>query len=134
MLSPGSTNPKLTQSGFDLVFRNIPTDEAIGEQMVQYAHEKGYEQMLIMAAKDTYGRGLANVLEREAARQNIEIVDRLSYLPNSDLSVFQPIADNWNQLTFDAIFVAGEQIVLQAGFAVQRGGALSAYVDHALSL
>jgi branched-chain amino acid transport system substrate-binding protein len=109
MLSPGSTNPKLTQQGFKLVFRNIPTDEVIGEQLVQYARQQGYTRALILAAKDTYGRGLANIVEDKAddADPKIEIVDRLSYLPGSDETDFEPIVENWNKLRFDAIFVLG---------------------------
>jgi branched-chain amino acid transport system substrate-binding protein len=109
MLSPGSTNPKLTRQGFELVFRNIPTDEVIGEQLIQYARQQGYTRVLILAAKDTYGRGLANILEDKAddADPKIDIVDRLSYLPGSDETDLGPIVENWKRLQFDAIFVAG---------------------------
>ena len=107
MLSPGSTNAKLTEQGLDLVFRSIPTDEEIGSRLAQYAQQQGYQRMLILAAKDTYGRGLANVFELEAPRQGIEIVDRLSYLPGSDDAFFKQILGRWKQLDFDAILVAG---------------------------
>lgn len=107
MLSPGSTSPRLTQQGFDLVFRNIPTDDEIGCQLARFAYNQGYHSMLILAAKDTYGRGLANVFETEAGRLNIEIVDRLSYPKNSDETFFQSILERWKQLSFDAIFIAG---------------------------
>src|SRR5690606_24523605 len=42
MLSPGSTNPALTMQGFDLVFRNVPTDDDIGRQLATYALTAGY--------------------------------------------------------------------------------------------
>jgi branched-chain amino acid transport system substrate-binding protein len=109
MLSPGSTNPKLTQQGFELVFRNIPTDEVIGEQLVQYVRQQGYTHALILAAKDTYGRGLANIVEDKAddREPKIEIVDRLSYLPGSEQADFEPVVENWQALQFDVIFVIG---------------------------
>jgi branched-chain amino acid transport system substrate-binding protein len=107
MLSPGSTNPQLTQQGFDLVFRNIPTDNAIGRQLAHYAQLQGYQRMVILSAKDTYGIGLANILETESAVRGIDIVDRLSYLAGSDRAAFVPIVETWKQLDFDAIFIAG---------------------------
>ena len=51
--------------------------------MVQYASDKGYQKMLIMAAKDTYGRGLANILERESTERGIEIVSTASWDPRN---------------------------------------------------
>lgn len=119
MLSPGSTNPKLTEQGFRLVFRNIPTDQVIGEQLIRYAREQGYLRVLILAAKDTYGRGLANILEDKAddAAPAIEIVDRLSYLPGSGEADMEPVVKNWMQLEFDAIFIAGT--MPEAGYFVK---------------
>jgi branched-chain amino acid transport system substrate-binding protein len=129
MLSPGSTNPKLTQQGFRLVFRNIPTDEVIGEQLIQYARQQGYTRALILAAKDTYGRGLANILEDKAddADPEIEIVDRLSYLPGSDETDLGPIVENWKKLKkFDAIFIAGTMPEAGHFVRVARGEGISA--------
>ncbi len=117
MLSPGSTNPQLTQQGFDLVFRNIPTDDAIGRQLAHYAQLQEYQRMVILSAKDTYGIGLANILETESAIRGIDIVDRLSYLSGSDRAAFVPIVETWKQLDFDAIFVAGT--MPEAGYFIQ---------------
>lgn len=105
MLSPGSTNPALTMQGFDLVFRNVPTDDDIGRQLATYALTAGYRRMLILYQNDTYGRELGNVFERYAARFGIEIVDRRSYVEGQ--GTFAPILKLWKKLPFDAIFVAG---------------------------
>jgi len=107
MLSPGSTNPQLTQQGFDLVFRSIPTDEAIGEALARYAARRGYRRMLILAAKNTYGRGLSNIFERHADRLQIEIVDRRSYPQGCDAPCFERILDHWAGLEYEAILIAG---------------------------
>ena len=107
MVSPGSTNPKLTQQGFDLVFRSIPTDEAIGEALAHHAFDQGYGRMLILAAKNTYGRGLSNIFEKHADRLQIEIVDRRSYPQGCDEPCFERILDRWAGLECDAILVAG---------------------------
>lgn len=113
MLSPGSTNPQLTRQGFDLVFRNIPTDEEFGRQLAYFAHRQGYRRMAILAAKDTYGRGLANIFEKRAGDLGIEIVDRFSYPQNSEPSFFRQILERWQEPSgaessfADAIFIAG---------------------------
>ena len=101
MMSPASTSPRLTRQEFDLVFSNIPSDEVIGRQMADFVYHQGYRQMVILAAKDAYGRGLANVVEGSG---RIIIVDRQSYLDDSS---FSQILENWKHLNFEAIFIAG---------------------------
>jgi len=105
MLSPTATAPKLTQQGFKLVFRNIPSDEKVGSQMADFAARQGYKRMMILSAKDAYGRGLGNIFEKWAGEVGITVVDRVSYRDGE--SNFQQVLTNWKDLDFDAIFIAG---------------------------
>ncbi len=105
MLSPGSTNPALTRQGFDLVFRNVPTDTEVGRQMARYALSAGYRRMVILYANDSYGRGLGNVFELEAQNLSITIVDRRSFVGGQ--SSFAEIVSALKRQDFDAVFFAG---------------------------
>jgi branched-chain amino acid transport system substrate-binding protein len=105
MICPAATSPKLTQQGFRLVFRTSPSNKQVGPQLASFAASQGYERMMIVSAKDAYGRGLGNVFEMHAGKEGIAIVDRVSYSDGE--SDFAPFLTHWGELDFDAVFVAG---------------------------
>lgn len=106
MLSPISTAPKLTRQGFERIFRNIPSDEDFGRQIVDFAARQGYRRVVIYYVNDAYGRGLATAIERRAEELEIDVVDRLSY-DGIDDREFRVALATWEPLEFDAIFLAG---------------------------
>jgi branched-chain amino acid transport system substrate-binding protein len=55
MLSPSATSPDLTRNGFQYIFRNVLSDNEVGRQLANYAHEKGYMRMVILYADGSYG-------------------------------------------------------------------------------
>jgi branched-chain amino acid transport system substrate-binding protein len=105
MICPAATSPKLTQQGFRLVFRTSPSNKQVGPQLASFAASQGYKRMMIVSAKDAYGRGLGNVFEMQAREEGVTIVDRVSYSDGE--SDFSPFLTHWKELDFDAIFVAG---------------------------
>ncbi|MBC7250022.1 MAG: ABC transporter substrate-binding protein [Anaerolineae bacterium] len=120
MLCPAATSPKLTQQGFKLVFRISPSNEQVGPQLARFAASQGYKRMMIVSAKDAYGRGLGNVFEMQAGKVGITIVDRVSYADGeTDLGQF---LGHWNELDFDAIFVAGT--IPEVAYLVQQARAM----------
>ncbi len=104
MLSPASTAPSLTQKGYQLVFRNIPSDAEIARQLALFAARKGHRRMAIYYSEDSYGLGLANAFEDHAKNEGIKIVDRISYY--ADGEDLERIAKKWSALDYDSIFVA----------------------------
>jgi branched-chain amino acid transport system substrate-binding protein len=114
MLSPGSTAPKLTASGYRYVFRMIPSDSRISERLARYAASEGYRKVAILYTDDEYGRGLANAFEDRGKELGIETVDRLNgYTDSGDLA---RLVREWKMLGCDAVFVA--QVMPQAGVTV----------------
>ncbi len=108
MLSPTSTNPKLTKLGHKLIFRMIPNDNIIGTQLADYAAKKGYEKAAIFYVKNDYGKGLANAIEKRAEEAEIEVVDRISCMQD-DESFFRKVLRAWkDEYVIDVIFLAGE--------------------------
>lgn len=111
MLTPGSTAPKLTESGFRYVFRMIPSDSQISDRLAQYAASMAYRKVAILYSDDEYGRGLANAFEDRGKELGIETIDRLdSYTDSTDLA---RVVREWKMLGCDAVFVA--QVMPQAG-------------------
>lgn len=104
MLTPASTSPKLTSLGYEYVFSSIPNDNQIGIQMAEYASENDYRNIALFYKDDAYGRGLANVFEDSADENGIQIIDRLSSY--RDLDDLRRIADIWETLDIDAVFLA----------------------------
>lgn len=111
MLTPGSTAPKLTESGYRYIFRMIPNDERISARLVQYAASQGYRKVAILYTDDEYGRGLANAFEDRGKELGVDTVDRVDgYTDSDDLA---RLVREWKTLGCDAVFVA--QVMPQAG-------------------
>ena len=108
MLSPMSTSPKLTDRGFGLIFRYIPSDAAFGKKLADFSKKMGYKSMVIYHANDEYGKGLANAFEMQAEKDGIQILDRISYDSLSTPRQFRKDLSYWKKnYYFDAIFLAG---------------------------
>ena len=119
MLSPTSTNPALTRQGRRLVFRNIPTDEADGITLANYAAAQGYKRVAIYYLQDDYSRGLSNIFENRCYDLNLSIVDRLSYESTYKETDFATDFNLWKrQFEFDAILLAG--FLPQAGEVIKQ--------------
>lgn len=104
--SPKSTNPKISQKGYEYFFRNVPTDEEIGTRLARVAQEKGYQDIMITYADNLYGLGLANAFEKEADELGLEVVNRYSF-NTGDRREFRYIIEDWDLFDFDAVLYAG---------------------------
>lgn len=104
LLSPIVSNHELTNKGYKYVFQNIPGDEEIGRNMVEYGIEKGYERLAIYYEDNPYGRGLADALERVAEEKGLNIIDRVSSFSNKKEK--EKTLAKWQALDCQAVLVA----------------------------
>ena len=78
MITPGSTNPRLTEQGYDNVFRVVGRDDQQGEVAAQFiAKRLQAKRIAILHDKTTYGQGLAEELRKGLAsyqNQGIEVI------------------------------------------------------------
>lgn len=120
MISPGSTTPELTRRGHRLIFRSVNSDEDIAHDLAAFAQEKGYRRIVIGYVRNAYGLGLANAFERFSQDLGITIIDRQSYDPaaSNHSASYQRLVDQWVDLDFDALFLAG--MAPQAGHLVRQ--------------
>jgi len=66
MISPASTNPKLTEQGMPNVFRVCTTDNVQGSYAADYIMKKrGITRVAVMHDKTTYGQGLAEEFQKQ---------------------------------------------------------------------
>ncbi|MBI3359380.1 MAG: branched-chain amino acid ABC transporter substrate-binding protein [Nitrospirae bacterium] len=65
MITPGSTNPKLTDQGYKTVFRVCGRDDQQGKVAAQFAaHSFHAKKIAILHDKTTYGQGLAEEFQK----------------------------------------------------------------------
>jgi branched-chain amino acid transport system substrate-binding protein len=105
-MNPGSTDSALTASGYQHLFRLLPTHEIQGQQLARHFKKAGYKRVLIYYIDNSYGLALSNSFESEAVKLDISISDRRSYDKGS--RDHERIMEDWrNFYEFDAIFLAG---------------------------
>lgn len=79
MLSPGSTNPKVTEIG-DYIFRTCFMDSFQGTVMARFALAKGYKKAAILTdEKQDYSKGLAQYFREVFTKNGGVIVKEQSY-------------------------------------------------------
>ncbi|MGE4267242.1 MAG: ABC transporter substrate-binding protein [Deferribacterales bacterium] len=108
MLSPLSTNPKLTSQGYGLVFRNIPNDAGFGRGIAEYCKKHGIDDILIYQIRDDFGQGQSNAFEIKAEELGLKILDRQSYDSTINTEQIRQDILYWkNNYRFRAIVLIG---------------------------
>jgi branched-chain amino acid transport system substrate-binding protein len=65
MITPASTNPKLTLQGFKNVFRLCPTDAQQGPIAAKFLIKKNISKVFVLDDKTEYGQGLSDEFAKE---------------------------------------------------------------------
>ena len=74
-ITPGSTNPKLTEQGFSTVFRVCGRDDQQGEVAANYIVDTlKLKRIAILHDKTTYGQGLADETKRFLEKRGVKAV------------------------------------------------------------
>lgn len=101
---PTVSNPVLTEKGYKYIFQSIVNDKKIAKEMCTYANNQGYKNIVICYEESSYGKNLADAIEKEARENKIKIVDRTSGLLTEEQ--FKKAHDKWKALEFDAMLLA----------------------------
>lgn len=83
VISGSSTNPKISKAGYKNFSRNISTDDAQGQQLVQLAKTLGKSKLGIVYASDDYGQGLYSTAVPEAKKLGLDIVSAETFTPTT---------------------------------------------------
>ena len=106
MITPGSTNPALTQQGYANVFRTMGNDGIGGVIDGKFAVEQLKAKRIgIIDDRTAFGQGLADAFEKGAKEANGNIVDR--EFTNDKAVDFRAILTSLKQKNVDVIFFGG---------------------------
>ena len=103
VLSPMISNIEFTNPPLDYIFRNVASDEAEVEKILQYAADKGYKNIAICYRNNDYGSQLSSVVNKRAKDFEIMVIDSHGDFVN-DLE-FKNQYEKWVAMDVDAIFV-----------------------------
>ena len=118
MLSPGSTNPKVTEVG-DFIFRACFIDPFQGTAMASFAmHDLKLKRFAVLyAVNSDYSVGLKDYFEQAVKKEGGEIVAELSYTEKSDRD-FRSQLTKIRDANPDAIYCSG--YYTEAGLIAQQ--------------
>ena len=106
MISPASTNPKITDEGGPNVFRVIGRDDQQGTVAGDYlADNHGNSKIAIIHDGQAYGQGLAEYTKRQLNKRGITEVMFDSY--KKDQKDYRPIVDKLVTKKTDVLYAGG---------------------------
>lgn len=111
VVTPGSSNPTLTQKGYSRFFRVVSTDDIQGPVDARKALSLGWKRIAVLHTDNLYARGLAEAFTGELRQRGVDPVVDLEMKYNN-LAVFQrDLPGNVSKalgLNPDGIFFAGD--------------------------
>jgi branched-chain amino acid transport system substrate-binding protein len=106
MLSPASTNPKVTDEGGPNVFRTIGRDDQQGMIAGDYlADHHSNSNIAIIHDGDAYGLGLAEFTKHQLNKRGVTEIMFASYTPNK--KDYKPIVNKLVNKKTDVLYVGG---------------------------
>ncbi len=105
-ITPGSTNPQITERGLPLLFRTCGRDDQQGAVAAAWlvAHDKG-KRIAIIHDKSTYGKGLADETRKALAKAGVH--DVLYEGLNVGEKDFSAIVSKIKSVDADIVFFGG---------------------------
>ncbi len=106
VITPSSTNPKLTQQGYKVTFRVIANDLQQGAAMAKYAvGNLQAKKVAIIDDRTAYGQGLADAFAESLKKLGVQVVGR--EFTNDKATDFTAILTRIKGRQPDAIFYGG---------------------------
>jgi branched-chain amino acid transport system substrate-binding protein len=106
MISPGSTNPKVTDEGGDNVFRVIGRDDQQGTIAGDYlADNHSNSKIAIMHDSTAYGLDLAEFTKHQLNKRGVTEVMFDSYIP--DQKDYKPLVEKLVNKKIDVLYIGG---------------------------
>jgi branched-chain amino acid transport system substrate-binding protein len=106
VITPSSTNPKLTLQGYKVTFRVIANDLQQGAAMAKYAVDNlKVQKVAIIDDRTAYGQGLADAFAESLKKLGVQVVGR--EFTNDKATDFSAILTKIKSRTPDAVFYGG---------------------------
>lgn len=111
VITPGSSNPTLTQKGYTRFFRVVSTDDIQGPVDARKALSLGWRRIAVLHTDNLYARGLASAFSGELRQRGVEPVIDVEMKYNNLGVFFRELPDNVTKTLAqnpDGIFFAGD--------------------------
>jgi len=119
-ISPASTNPLLTERGFDNVFRTCGRDDQQGQVAGQFLAEKfPGSRIAVLHDKTAYGKGLADETQKELKTRGVEAVLYEAYTAGE--KDYSALVSKLKAASVDIIYLGGYHT--EAGLIVRQARA-----------
>jgi branched-chain amino acid transport system substrate-binding protein len=106
LISTVATNPKVTDSGYQNVFRVVASDSQIGSKMALYAaKELKMKTVAVIDDRTAFGQGVAEEFKKQAKQLGLNVVGH--EFTNDKASDFTAILTNLKAKKPEAIFYGG---------------------------
>ena len=108
MVTPLSTNPRLTRQGYHLVFRSLPSDDQFGLELARAAADMGWADVVVFYENSAYGQGLVAAFQRQSEDRDVRVVDRQPFELGDPAALSRETLHSWKQyFVFDGIVLIG---------------------------
>ena len=109
MISPASTNPKVTDEGGPNIFRTIGRDDQQGAIAGDYlAENHSNSKIAILHDGQAYGKGLAEITKSQLNKRGVTEIMFTSYAP--DQKDYRSLVDKLVNKQVDALYIGGYMV------------------------
>jgi len=108
MLSPAISYIKFTSINFDYIFRNIPTDMTITQELASFANFMNFKKIVVLSSNSLNSDSLTNIFIENAVNNNLEIIYDYKFKNNQKdfIKILTNISPKINhEMDYDAIFI-----------------------------
>ncbi len=118
--SPNSTDPLLNVMDSNFTFQMIPPSQELARQTTRFMLARGYREILIIHARDTYSQQIATFIDKSASEigQHITFTGSIPSTPVTEWSSREKVS-SINLLAealdhkFDAVFLVGSPLTVR---------------------
>lgn len=105
MITPASTNPEITERGYEFLFRTVGRDDQQGPFAAQVVANAKPKRVAVIHDKSAYGEGLASQVKANLDAKGVNVVLFEAITPNE--ADYSPLITKLKSNKIDAMFFGG---------------------------
>ncbi len=101
-ITSGVTSPNLFKEKQSFIFRNIPNDKLVIEQMFKHIQSLNIRNIAVFYADDEFGQGVANSVTDLSEKYKLQLIDKTSEI---NLNNIDYLLKRWEALDCEAVVI-----------------------------